>query len=146
LDNCELTRYLTLDVLLTSESDLTGLVNALEKQGIFIVYNGQNEAVGFYAVLEPPVDDESPDTQTKHIAKLVEGLAPNIHQMWSECKSRIFDFGFESGFQPVRLEHDLSKEALESILAVGAEMRISIYSTNPAPNPSFKRDWLKPAP
>ena len=118
------------------------MVSAIEKQGIFVVYNGQSESGDFYAVLEPPVhvDNESPDTQAIHIAKLIEGLPPHIHQMWSECKSRIFDFGFESGLQPVRLEHDLSKEALENILSVGAEMRISIYKFNPAPNPSPRRD------
>ena len=69
------------------------------------------------------MDADSPEAQAVQFAKLVEGLAPNIHQSWSGCKSRIFDFGFESGFQPARLEHNLSKEALENILTVGAEIR-----------------------
>jgi len=128
-------RYLNLDVELESENDLTALVEHLGEE-IFVLCNEQLESI-FYTSFEPKYFEEeknNPENHTRHILGLLEKLPGSLREMWNECNSKIFDFGFDSGFAPGPFHADLSPESLQGISAIGANVRITIYPAEYTPN------------
>ncbi len=130
----EETRYLTLDLLLRSGEDLSPLVEGFGDR-VFIVYNGSDEAGGFYAVLEPQASEilsESPEQHAQYMAGLVEELPASLLPAWLTCSERTFDFGFQGGTQPASISHDLSPSTLHRIYGIGVSARITIYPSGGA--------------
>ncbi len=129
-------RYLNLDVELESENDLTPLVEHLGEE-IFVLCNQQVKTI-FYTSFEPKYFEEgqnNPENHTRHILGLLDKLPDSLREMWNKCSSKIFDFGFDSGFAPCPFHADLSPESLQGISAIGANVRISIYPVEYTPNP-----------
>jgi hypothetical protein len=128
-------RYLNLDIELESENDLTPLVEHLGEE-VFVLCNKQVESI-FYTSFEPKYFEEeenTPENHTRHILGLLDNLPDSLREMWNKCRSKIFDFGFDSGFAPCPFYTDLDPESLQRIAALGASVRFTIYPVQYTPN------------
>jgi len=131
----EKTEYLTLDLELRSDQDLTPLVEHFGEE-VFLLHNGQVESK-YYTSFEPKYfepQDDTPENHAQHFLSLIEALPSNLRELWKTCDLKFFDFGFQSGFTPRPYFVDLSTATLQGIAAAGAMVRISIYPAEDAPN------------
>lgn len=133
--NDQSTRYLTLDIELESEQDMSPLVEHLGEE-IFVLCNEKVESV-FYTSFEPKYfepEEDIPERHAKHILGLLDKLPDSLREMWNGCRSKIFDFGFDSGYAPCPFFTDLSPATLQGIAAIGASTRVTIYPIEGIPN------------
>ena len=133
-----ITRYCTTDLDLYSAEDLTALAAGLEVRGFAIArplthFANAGWFCGFSLCSEEPYDE--PEPQIAAMLAVVEGLDPPLRAAWERCSLRIFDPGYDCGREPFAFRQELSAGAIARLAAVGATLRITLYSdpeTSPA--------------
>ena len=128
MDNLPISEYLNLDLVCKSKQDLTPLVEHFGDK-VFVLCNEKVED-GFYVVLESEaleVDQYIPEVHARHIVELIKNLPKPLRDLWHDCDSRIFDFGFRSGVTEGSYFADLSQEVLQDIASLAASVRVTIY-------------------
>lgn len=141
MEEKEKTEYLTLDLELRSDQDLSPLVEHFGEE-VFLLFNERVDTK-HYTSFEPKYfepEEDTPENHAQHILKLLEGLTPELRQLWDTCELRAFDFGFRCGFAPRPYFVDLTSGTLGGIAAVGASVRISIYPIEESPNTRSDHD------
>ncbi len=126
--------FINLDLELDSAVDPTPLTRHFGER-VCVLYCG-TVGDGFRLVLEAEIDYAARrDVRrlTEHFLSLLETLPPALRAIWDRGRSRVFDYGFESGAAgTAACEHLLDAECLRRIAALGAGLRITMYP--PAPH------------
>ncbi|TXI92754.1 MAG: hypothetical protein E6Q34_06185 [Burkholderiaceae bacterium] len=119
--------FITLDVEIVSDEDLTLLANYFEKSAFVL----GNQQVGdlYYLSLEPGWSDEekTPESCARFFVEAIATLPRELKELWDRAKSRTFDFGFESGNVQPYYRGEISQQTLVKVVAVGASVTITIY-------------------
>lgn len=127
--------FLDVDLELGSAENLDQLKNHLGS-AVFVLYCGEDDD-GFRLAVEALIDgrlNSDPENCIDHLLKLVEALPSNLQGHWKRCRHRIFDIGFDGGYEAVPLHIDLPTNMLERIANVGGSVRITIYPHRPDNN------------
>lgn len=122
--------YLNTDLDLVAACDLTPLTAALEMRGVFALSVAQGEDGLWYARLELSADEGEPHEPERAITAMlaaVESLDLALREMWSQCRVREFNIGYECGKQPWAFNNGLTNGTLQRIAQAGASLRITIY-------------------
>jgi hypothetical protein len=125
--------FITLDVDIVSEEDLTPLANYFEEPA-FVLGNQKVDNL-YYLGLEPcwfSEEDRTPEHCAKFFIQMISGLPEELAGLWSRAKSKTFDFGFESGDSQPYYRSEISQETLAKIVNVGASFTITIYQQCPS--------------
>ena len=48
-------------------------------------------------------------------------------RLWQQCDRKIFDYGYESGLQPLTFSAELSSQAIAQIASLEASIATTIY-------------------
>jgi hypothetical protein len=149
-------RYLNTDLDLKSGDNLTALAAAFKTQGIFLLHVTRDEDGLWYATFETDEDFDQPDPNITVMIAVVESLVEPIQSLWSSCILREFNIGYDCGSEPWAFNQGLSSEILGRMAAVGASLRITLYSKHerdagqshaplPAPRPVSDGESSPPA-
>jgi hypothetical protein len=92
-----LSRFLNLDVVLKSNSDLSPLIEHLGQQVIVLAHEEFERQ--FLLALELSASGATKDAGwcTEQFLMLIETLPETTRALWNGCTSRAFSFGFERG-------------------------------------------------
>jgi hypothetical protein len=71
---------------------------------------------------------DEPEPHLAAILTAIEGLDPPSRSAWAGCSRRVFDIGYDCGLEPFAFHQELSAETLARLAAVGAMLRITLYS------------------
>lgn len=124
------TRYCTTDLDLESPEDPTALAAAFEQRGLLLMRRVERYSDGtwFCGFSTGGGDYDEPDPHLSAILDVVEGLDPVSQAAWAACTRRLFDLGYDCGREPFAFRQELSAETLVRLAAVGATLRITLYS------------------
>lgn len=120
--------FLNLDLELRSASDLTAIAEHLESQA-FVLYTGKANG-DFLLRLEPLIESSLSNNIlacTEHFLGLLNSLPPELMSMWQSCTSRIFDYGFDGGFESAPLDVAIPAATLAQMIQLGTDIRITVY-------------------
>jgi hypothetical protein len=90
----------------------------------------RNEAGRLCVELVDPPDASLEDKLTRFSA-LVGSLPEDARRSWDSAVRRVFDIGIQSGLEPRRTEWTLPSHVLAAIVALRADVRLTIYGTAP---------------
>lgn len=125
--------FLNLDLELDSAVDPAALARHFGDQ-VSVLHCGP-VGDGFRLVLEAEIDYAARhDVRrlTGHFLHLLETLPPALRALWDQGRSRVFDYGFESGVAgTTACESLLDADSLRRIAALGADLRIAVYPPVP---------------
>lgn len=139
----ETTRYRTTDLYLYSDEDLTALAAALQARlpalcvGVNRLAHSHREAwyCNFSIDGGPGGPAEEPEPGIAAMLAVIEALDPPLRSMWARCSQRVFDVAYDCGREPFAFRQELSAETLGRLAAVGAALRVTLYS-DPGESPA----------
>ena len=120
--------FINLDLELTYSGSLNPLVSYFGNK-VFVLFNGENE-VGNLLCVEPLFEGNlgsSMENCVNHFVQLIKGLPPELAEIWALCGTRVFDFGFEGGYEQPPFQASFSSATLREISKLNIEIRITIY-------------------
>ncbi|MGJ5151348.1 hypothetical protein [Bradyrhizobium sp. SZCCHNRI1058] len=121
-----LSRFLNLDLVLKSPSDLGPLIAQMD-QGVFVLHHEEHDRQ-FLLVLE--INDENckdPASCTQQFLTLIESFPEAARRLWTSCTSRSFSYGFEGGSDFPALDTTLSADLLLRMAHLGVDIGITVY-------------------
>ena len=119
------TRFLNVDLEVSSASDLTWLVEELGED-VSNLFCGPAQG-HFLATFEADPMSADPDGLIGYLCGLIEGLSDEQRRVWDQAFLKIFDIGYQVGNEPPAYQSDLRPETLAAIVRIGASVRITIY-------------------
>lgn len=137
----ETTRYRTTDLYLYSDDDLAALAAALQARlparcvGVNRLTHPEAWYCNFSIDGGPGGPAEEPEPGIAAVLAVIEALDPPLRSAWARCSQRVFDVGYDFGRGPFAFRQELSAETLGRLAAVGASLRVTLYSdpgTGPA--------------
>ena len=87
----------------------------------------------------------SPTDAILGFAKLVNRLSAGHRAIWNNARSKEFDVGIESGFEPFSAEWVLERRVIEAIAALGARLRLTVYAPDVPGAAGASRTKVRPA-
>ncbi len=120
-------RYLNTDLDVISTDDLTALAAAFEMEGTIALHCERGEDGIWCARFEVDQDLGEPEPAIAAILAVIESFEESLRAVWSGCKSREFNIGYDCGSKPWAFNQGLSCQLLGRIAAAGASLRITLY-------------------
>ena len=124
-------RYLNVDLLIKSRSDLTPIVKAFGED--VIVMSNDKFGEFYYAYFEIAGSHAGPNEDIGYFCSLIEGLEDGDKKLWDNAFYRIFDIGYESGTSNNSYSSDLKAYVISKISEVNASVRVTVYPYAPIP-------------
>ena len=120
--------YINLDLDIESTDDLTSLALYLDKNACLLSHE-HIEGID-YITVEASLgsDGITPEDSVRKMLSLIESLPEELYKYFSESESRIFDFGFEGGYETDPLRADLGADLLKLASKHNIGFRFTIYS------------------
>jgi hypothetical protein len=128
--------YLNTDLELASDEDLSALTAAFEAKGMWTLFVAAPGADGlWYANFEMRWDDKiwEPEPTIAAMLDVIESQTEPLQLVWSRCKVRDFNIGYDCGSEPWAFNQGLSNALLTRIVAAGASLRWTLYPSRPEP-------------
>jgi hypothetical protein len=123
------TRYCNTDLDLTSPNELTALAAALEGRGLALMRPVIRITEGWFCGFSWGGEwFDEPEQSIAAMLAAIEALDPSLRAAWAACSLRVFDIGYDCGREPFAFRQELSAEALVRLAAVGATLRVTLYS------------------
>jgi hypothetical protein len=130
------TRYCNTDLDLYSPNELTALAAALERRGLALMRPVMRITEGWFCGFSWGGECfDAPEQSISAMLAAIEALDPPLRSAWAGCSLRVFDIGYDCGKEPFAFRQELSAGILVRLTAVGATLRITLYSdpeTSPA--------------
>lgn len=125
-----ITHYRNTDLDLTSADDLTELAAQLEARGLALMRRviRLNDGQWFCGFSWGGDWYDEPEPNIAVMLAVIEALDPPLRSAWAGCSLRVFDIGYDCGREPFAFHQELSAAILMRLAAVGATLRITLYS------------------
>ena len=120
------TRFLNLDLMLRSSSDLAPLAEHFGEH-VIVLYNGEAEGA-FLLALEASMDRQSPEELIGYFLRLVDALPAEQRAIWDRCSSRTFDFGFQAGCNASPGQLKIEPAVLAMLAERGVTVEVTLYA------------------
>jgi hypothetical protein len=119
------TRFLNVDLIIYSRSDLAPLVSAMGTRVIVLYVGSENRK--YKACLEISGMPTSPEAAIKGFCRLISGLPRPYRRLWDEAKVRTFDIGIKSGPPNSYYWFAIEPESLKMAARVNAQIAVTAY-------------------
>lgn len=119
-------RYLTVDLVIQSDSDLTALTKFLEDKVLFL-WKELTRTHSSIVIETNLIDTTCPEEDILEFLKILEALPPDLQSLWVDSKKKVMDIGFECGSMDVAIDSFIGAEILKRLAALGCAMNIRIY-------------------
>lgn len=115
-------RYITTDLVLESDADLSELAAALERGGLFVL-----AAKNQRTTLEVGQESKNLEDTLDTILNAIEGLDPRQCQTWMDCSKRELDVGFDYDPAHFATETSIGQTLLQRMAESGVSLVITHY-------------------
>ena len=135
MNNLGEARYLNVDFIVVADFNLAALVEALDKDKVFLLWHDSQESFGSFGIegaaagrgeglLGRTVEDDLLD-----LLEVLENLPDKARRLLRDSRRKVFDIGFESGVtsQDIALDASLSPETLRRVAQLGCGIGITLY-------------------
>jgi len=119
------TQFRNVDLEVSSASDLGWLVEELGED-VTKLYCGPAQG-HFLATFEANHVVGDPDELIGFFCGLIEALPGDRQRAWGQAFLKIFNIGYDAGYEPRAYQSDLRPDTVAAIAGVGASVRITIY-------------------
>jgi hypothetical protein len=115
---------------LDAADDLTSLAAALEVRGLALMrgVTRLNDGLWFCGFSWGGAWYDEPEPNIAAMLAVIEALDPPLRSAWAGCSLRVFDIGYDCGREPFAFRQELPAEILVRLAAVGASLRVTLYS------------------
>ncbi len=120
--------FINLDLEIDAPFDLEPLGKHFANNA-FVLYQGPTDS-GFRLAMEPLLNGRlSTDAvaSTEHFLGAIETLPESVLAIWSACSARVFDYGFDGGFESVPIHIDIPASVLSRASKLGLSLRVTVY-------------------
>lgn len=119
-------RYLNVDLVVESSSDLTPLIHFLEDKVFFLwkEVNGQPKSIGFESNLH---ESDNAEEDINELVSILENLPQDLRNVWDTCSKKVMDIGYECGAMQDPLNSLISETSITKISQLGFALNIRIY-------------------
>ena len=124
-------RYLNTDLDLVAASNLEPLAAALAARGVHPLHVTCGDDGLWYALLETGADHDDPDATISAMLAAIESLEAEAARLWSECRLRESNIGYDCGDQPWAFNNGLKSGTLRRAAETAASLRITLYPIRP---------------
>src|SRR5688572_14382567 len=93
-------QYLNTDLDLESAADLTELSVYFRSRGLWPLGGVQRDVAGWRVTFETAEPHEAPEQNIAAMLDVVESLPEPMRGVWSGCRQRRFDIGYDCGGGP----------------------------------------------
>jgi hypothetical protein len=121
------THYINTDLDLSSTEALSDIATVLQAQGLSCLYMNCENTGLWQASFESEEQRAEPEASIAQMISIVESLPLPLQTIWSNCRSRIFDIGYNCGDYPWAFNQTLSNQLLTRISAANAAVRVTLY-------------------
>ncbi len=119
-------KYITGDMDLFSNSDLSLVADKIEKKGYCLHVNQWANDKYQISIGGLGIHNQ-PEKTISDFCNLAETFNKEEKILWDECSKRIIDIAFESGKEPISITYPLSSTTLNRICKLGISVAITIY-------------------
>src|SRR6516165_4770785 len=114
-------RFLNLDLVLKSKSDLSTIIEYFEKKAHVLTH--QEHDGEWTLVLETAEEgSKDPSQYTERFLADISQFPDAVRDVWDACTSRTFSYGFDGGYNSAALEATISADLLLQIARLGADI------------------------
>ncbi len=120
--------FLNLDLDLQASFDLSPIAEDFGSR-VFVLYCGEI-GDGYRLSVEPVFDgllSSDATACTEFFLRLADGLSQKNKDLWRTCDSRVFDYGFEGGYEENTFHADISADNVARMARLRIELRVTIY-------------------
>ncbi|MCP4350425.1 MAG: hypothetical protein GY795_33570 [Desulfobacterales bacterium] len=119
-------RYLNVDLVVTSDSDLSTLAAFLEGKVFFLwkEFKSDFNSVGFETNLH---NTSGPDEDITELLNLIESLPEELKNAWFSSKKKVMDIGYECGSMDIPINSYISPNIVKRLAQVDCAINIRIY-------------------
>lgn len=123
-------RYLNVDLLIKSDSNLTALAEFFEDKAFFLwkELNDSQSSLGLETNL---VNTSSPEEDISEFLNLIESMPPELLSLWTNSKEKIMDIGYQFGTMTMPIDSFLSSKTVQRLAQLGCAINIRIYPETP---------------
>jgi hypothetical protein len=120
--------YLNVDLEIRSRSDLTPLVQALQRR-LFVLYTGRRQGT-FFASFETSGLRHPPDVAIRRLVTALRRLPPSIQNLWKQARDRVFDIGVARATGTTPFAIALRQETVRTVAELNARVALTFYPHN----------------
>lgn len=125
--------YINTDLDLVAAFDLAVLSEALSSAGLLELHMSEHDDGLWYATFEAGAQFDEPEETMAALLSAIDSLDAESQQLWSACRSRVFNIGYESGDEPRSFRNSVSHSVLERVVATNASLHITLYAPDRRP-------------
>jgi hypothetical protein len=122
----ENTRYLNVDLDITSRDDLQPLVQAFGRRVFVLHVDGSGR---HSAGLEVAAMTKTADGTIRRFATLVRSLPPRARILWNRARSRDLNIGIQAGQDARAFTCFVGPDAVRAAADIGARIVITVYGS-----------------
>ncbi len=126
-------RYLTVDLVIKSDSDLTALAEFLEGKVFFLwkELRINQSSIGIETNL---CNTSGPEEDILELLNLIDALPTDLMITWANSKEKVMDIGYECGSMEIPINSFISSQIVQRLAQRGCAINIRIYPSVNRPN------------
>lgn len=132
-------RYLNVDFVIKSDSDLTAFAEFFEGKVFFLwkELTKNQSSLGFETNL---VNTSGPEEDIAELLNLLDSMPTDLLSLWTNIKEKIMDIGYECGSMAVPLESFLSSITVRRLARWGYAINIRLYPSADRPSEIVEKE------
>jgi hypothetical protein len=125
----EPTSFINVDLEISSESDLSELVNHLAKD-LCLLHHSQAEGKHHASFeVRPSTSTDNPNEFIAVFHTVISSLPSPLRPIWDNCQRRLFDIGIQGGWKPNIYTIPLTANCISQLAELQTECLVTIYGT-----------------
>jgi hypothetical protein len=117
------TRFLNVDLDIRARAGLRILMKAFQSSVIVLNYQPRRLLAVELAGVQPRDIDQAIELY----ADLIDKLDPSARLIWDRCDARCMNVGIQAESKPYQTEFAISRNAVETLDRIRAEIKITVY-------------------
>jgi hypothetical protein len=119
------TAFLNVDVGVFAKVDLEPLASALGDR-VSLHYVGRIGR-GLFQLHFALYSPKSAEAALRGIVRVIQSPPRSPRRLWNNDARRVFDIGFQGGFQPHTSEFEISQESVAAVAELGGRLKVTLY-------------------
>lgn len=123
--------FINLDLDISSTKDLAPLAKFLNETAYLLSHETVEETD--HITVEATLGNErlTPHESVEKMLALIDSLPEPLAGLFTEADQRVFDFGFDGGYDSSPFRGELSPDLLKRIVELHISLRFTVYSHHP---------------
>jgi len=121
-----ITRYLNVDLMIESESDLSAFVKHCNGK-VVVLWNELTENLYSIGLETNHLDSSGPEEDIIELLEFIELMPSELQHLWKNCSKKVMDIGYECGTTIDTLDSLISANTLQKMAKAGCAINIRIY-------------------